>query len=624
MRRYGLDVKVAILGAIGGLALFGIAIVIRKGIGISLSLLLPCIGYLVIEWLEGREGIRHLEREVRVDQRLRSIGPLLILPLIVFLAFSLHAFLYLRPPEYFILACTFSALIGLEIYMLPQNRWFAPSILLQTLLLATSLQWGVIFEYNSLVGGDLYHSLLTSYIIQNGHIIPNTYVISWAAEAVSESIRVYHDFPLMHIMVSEYSLVTSISSYKDSLTMSIGFLLIIGLLFIFVMSRKMFADQRIALLATLLLAVSAPYIFWGTQLVPQSFGVGLFIILVYLILKAQKENSRPALALFVLVLAAMMFAHTVSAFILLLTIFLLSISVLFTSRLIPRSSPDYRSIGIPMILLSSTAVLAYWMLFSNFLTERVDSLLRSFWSAHLLTLSPIGKTYFAYEVDNIGLYLFYAFGIIGLLASMRKSKLGPTRLGLSAMALLFLTYAFWLTSFTTFLPDRWIVFAFILLTIPAASGLAQIVALVRGQWRFILLFALLCSFTFFMVMNSDVNMDAPLIGTSQTIEYAYRDSEIVGASWAVSSSKTTVYSHMSDYFVDVLRARMSTIDFENFQAPQNSTLLISNRVYERPTDIPFAGRAIMVGRGFAERLASFDRVYSNGEVVAYYTEEPGK
>jgi hypothetical protein len=620
MRSWGLDLKVAILGAIGGLALFGIAVAIRRGIGISLSLLLPCIGYLVIEWLEGRQGVRHLERQFKADQKLQSMGTVLILALILFLAFSLHAFLYQRPPEYFILACTFSALIGLEIYMLPQKTWFAPSILLQIILLAASLRWGVIFEYNSLVGADVYHSLLSSYITENGHIIPNTYVISWAADWVSESVRIYHDFPLMHIVVSEYTLVTSIASYKDSLTMTIGFLEIVSMLFVFLMARKMLADQRIALLATLLLAVSAPHIFWGMELVPQSFGVGLFIILIYLVLKGEKEKRRPVLALFILVLAAMMLAHTVSSFILLLTILLLSLSVLFTSHLIRGWSQDYRPISTHMILLSSTAVVAYWMLFSSFLTERVDSLLRSFGNAHLLTLSPIGKTYFAYEVDNIGLYLFYALGIIGLLGSMRKGRLGSIRLGLSAMALLFLTYAFWLTGFTTLLPDRWIVFAFVLFTIPAAAGVARIVALARGRCRFILVLALLCSFTFFMVMNSDVNMDAPLIGTSQTIEYAYRDSEIVGASWAVSSSRTTIYASHDYYyyFLTGLRAGMNTIDFVNFQAPKNSTVLISNRVYERPVDIPFTGEAIMVSRTFAERLALFNRVYSNGEVVAYY------
>jgi hypothetical protein len=619
MRRYGLDLKLAILGAIGGLALFGIAVAIHKGIGISLSLLLPCIGYLVIEWLESRQGI-HLEREFKVDERLQSIGTLLISALILFLAFSLHAFLYQRPPEYFILACSFSALIGLEIYMLPQKTWFAPAILLQIILLTASLRWGVVFEYNSLVGGDIYHSLLTSYITENGHIIPDTYLISSAADWVSKSVRIYHDFPLMHIMVSEYTLVTSIASYKDTLTMTIGFLEIVALLFVFLMSRKMFADQRIALLGTLLLAVSHPYIFWGIEVIPQSFGVGLFIILVYLILKAQREKSRPASVLFMLVLASMMFAHTVSSFILLLTIFLLSLSVLLTSRLMRGSSPDYRPIDIQVMLLSSIAVVAHWTLFSSFLTERVDSFLRSFGSAHLLGLSPIGKTYIAYEVNNIGLYLFYAFGIIGLLASMRKAKLGPTRLGLSAMALLFLTYAFWLTDFTTLLPDRWIVFAFILLTVPAGAGLGRVVALARGRWRFALVLALLCSFTFFMVMNSDINWDSPLIGTSQTIEYAYRDSEMAGASWAISSSNTTVYASvdMTDYSVFVLKAGMNTIDFVNFQAPQNSVLLISHRVYERPTDIPFTSTAIMVNRGFAERLALFDRVYSNGEVAAYY------
>jgi hypothetical protein len=402
--------------------------------------------------------------------------------------------------------------------------------------------------------------------------------------------------------------------------MTIGFLGIVGLLFVFLMARKMFTDQRIALLATLLLAVSAPYVERGIFLVPQSFGVGLFIILLYFILKVEEERRRPLFALFILVLAAMMFAHTVSSFISILTIFFLSLSVFLTSRLIHTGASDYRRIGAQMILISSIAVVVYWMLFSSFLTDRVDSLFGNLGNAHLLALSPIGKSNIAYEVDNIGLYLFYAFGIIGLLGSLRKGKPGPLHLGLSGGGLLFLTYSFWLTGVTSLLPDRWIVFAFILLTIPAAAGVTRIVALARGRCRFVLVLALLCSFTFFMVMNSNVNWDAPLIGTSQTIEYSYRDSEMVGASWAVSSSRTTVYSSssMGDYFLTGLRASMNEIDFVNFKAPQNSVLLISNQVYERPMAVRFTGTAITVDRGFPERLGLPNRVYSNGEVVAYY------
>jgi hypothetical protein len=78
------------------------------------------------------------------------------------------------------------------------------------------------------------------------------------------------------------------------------------------------------------------------------------------------------------------------------------------------------------------------------------------------------------------------------------------------------------------------------------------------------------------------------------------------------------YVHMTDHFLTGLRAGMNLIDFLDLQAPQNSVLLISNLVYERPTDIPFAGRAIIVGRRFAERLALFSRVCSNGEVVTCY------
>lgn len=614
------DRKVAVLGVIGGLVLLGIAAIIHKGIGISLTLLLPCIGYLILERSESRQD--EVERYLGVNQmRLRWIGLLCILLLVPFFVFSVHAFLYQRPPEYFILVCAFSALIGLQISMLPRktSRWFVSSILLQIMLLSASLRWGVIFEAPGLVGSDFYHSLLSNYITENGHIIPDTYVMSWAADWVSQSVRVYRTFPLMHIMVSEFGLLTSITSYKESLVMSIGFFEIVSLLFVFLIARNMFTDQRIPLLATLLAAVSVPHIFWGIWLIPQSFGVGFFAMLVYLIVKGEKQKKPAVFALFVLVFVAISLAHTVSSFILVLTVFLLSLSSFLGSRLVPGGSSARA--GIRMILFSSITLVAYWMFFSNFLTQRVESVFLSFGNIQVLGLSPAGKEYLAYEADNLGAYLFYALGIIGFLSWLRKGKLDPIRLGLSAGALLFLVYVFWLTGFTTFLPDRWLVFVFILFAIPVATGADRVVRVARGRSRPILVLALLCSFTFLMVMNSDVNMDTPLIGTHQTIRYWYLESEMVGAHWATSFSETTVYADagMFDYFLISLRARMNFIDFTNFTAPQRSLLIVRNYVYERPTSMTNFGAYFTVDRRFAGGLDSVNKVYSNGEVAAYFS-----
>jgi hypothetical protein len=618
MKSHKLDRSVAVLGVLGGLALLAIAAIIGKGIGISLSLLLPCIGYLIIARLESHQDA--VEREAKSDPRkLHWIGTVCILLLVPFFAFSVHAFLYQRPQEYFILVCSFSALIGLQICMLPRktSRWFVSSILLQIMLLSASLRWGVLSEAPGLVGSDFYHSLLSNYITENGHVIPDTYVISWAADWVSQSVGMYRAFPLMHIMVSEFALLTSLTSYKESLVMSIGFFEIVSLLFVFLIARNIFRDQRIPLLATLLAAVSVPHIFWGIWLIPQSFGVGFFAMLVYLMVKGEKQRKPTVLALFVLVLVAIALAHTVSSFILVLSVFLLSLSSFLGSRLVHAGSSTRASMRI--ILFTSITVVAYWMFFSDFLSLRVESLFRSFGNIQVLGLSPAGKSYLAYEVDNLGAYLFYGLGIIGFLSSLKKGKLDPIRFGLSGGALLFLVYAFWLTGFTTFLPDRWLVFVFILFVIPTATGTAKLVGIARGRSRSILMLGILCSFTFLMVMNSDVNMDAPLIGTHQTIRQWYLESEMVGAHWATSYSETTVYTDagMFDYFLTGLRTRMNFIDFQNFTAPQKSVLIIRDYVYERPISMKTFGTYVMIDPRFSGRLDSFSKIYCNGEVAGY-------
>jgi hypothetical protein len=626
VERSRLDRKLAVVGLLCGSSALFVAVRIGKGIGISLTVFLSCLAYLIIERLthDGVASVRDSDLDYRKLLALLIANTLF---LISFLTYSVHSLSYQRPLEYFIAASVSGAIIGIELYMFPRrpSRLLVLGALLQILLLSASIRFGVLFQYPGIIGSDSYHSILTDYIVRTGHVIPSNYVPSWQPE-YGASVSSYSSFPLMHIVVAIFSLLTSISSYKESIILTVGIFEIVSLLFFFALCRTIISDLRQVLFATLVLALSARLIFWGIWIIPQSFGLALFIMVLYLLVSSRSRNQYSKLLLLLLTLLCITLAHTVSSFLTVLIILIFLASGSFLSRI---ASSEYAlrrgRVTIYLSLFSMLLVIVCWAFFSNFLTQEVNSLVYNFNEGlHVLALAPAGKNYSSYEIDNIGSYLFYALGIIGGLTWLRdRVSVVKFEMLVAATGLLLFIYSFWLTSLSAFLPDRWFAFGFVLAAPAASEGLKRLLAINRRRYAALaLVFILLFSFTFLMTMNSDIDIDNPLIGTGQVVRYSYLSSEMIGANWAKDFSKPPFYADQGfiDYFFSELRTSMTYIDFStpnSYVAPSKGTLIIRNYIYERPVPEKPYGALTIVGSSFQIRIENLNRIYSNAEVTLY-------
>lgn len=615
-----LDQKLAMIGCICGIMLLLYAISIGKGIGLSFTLFFSCLIYLIITHWKDIDVRATFHSHILNRSKLRVIHVTNTFCLILFFLISVYFILYFRPLEYFLLASIFSAIIGLEILTFPdgRSRFFVGSILLQILLLSTSLRWGVTFEFPGLIGSDSwYHSLLTEYIMKNGRVISPLYRMGWTPVQVSE----YGSFPFTHLIVAMTGLVTSIQSYKVSSVSSIGVFEVVSLLFVFLMTRKTLSDVRLPLLATLFVGVSNWHIVYGFALIPQSLGYGFFALVIYLLVKQTLKPTYSNLLLIFLALFSTILSHTVTSFVLVVTIAAFFLSKRFYPYFVKNPPLTLQKVGITLslTLFSGISVLVYWIFYTDFFTERV---LYWMWDLRTTgTTSPAFKSYIHYEFDQLGIYFLYILAVIGCLIWLKKRERSLLKFTLiiSTSTFLFFIYGSWLLGLRSILPSRWFVFVFILIAVPAAEGLKNLVKTGKREKMLILTTLLIFFLTFLMITTDDANKDSPLFKKEEVVGASYLESEMCAAETINGFLNGTVYADQgfAGYFWWVLKRNMTSINFIAFEPPREGIVIERNYFYERPTSLRIYGPYIRVNRTFEITLQNMNKVYCNGEVAAY-------
>jgi hypothetical protein len=525
--------------------------------------------------------------------------------------------------DYFIFASILSAVIGFEILVFSKNKskFFLASILLQILVLSAGLRWGVLSEFPSFVGSDpWYHSVLTEYVINNGHVIPQAYRMPWTSVQPS---TFYSSFPFMHLIEAMTSLTTSISSNKLSSAISIGVFEVASLLFVFLIARKILEDSRLALFSTLFLGVSNWHIVFGISLVPQSLGYGFFALLIYLLVRQGSKPTRSGVLMILLTICSIILSHTLTAFVVCVIFLSFYLSKVLYQHLIENLSPVQQKIGatLPVTLLAVVSVLFYWIFYTNFFTERVDSFIRDL-TTRAGIASPVFKSYLHYEFDQTGIYLLYVFAIIGCLLWLRKEKRSALRTTfiISGAILLSVIYGSWLLGFRTFYPERWFVFAFIVLVVPAAEGLRNLLEIAKKRKVAILAVSMLIfSLTLLMITTGDANRDNPLFGKQEVELFSYSESELRAADRIANLSRSIIYTDQSfsDVFSWSLKREMMSINFIDFDQPKEGIVVERQYIYEHPIQLAPFGPYIIVNRTFESNLESMNKVYCNGRVSAY-------
>jgi len=616
-----LDRKVALIGLAFGVLGLVISLFLRYGIGLALSVLIPCLVYLLLR-TDSDNDMATLQSYFIGHSKVRIVHLVGLVLTAVLFVISVFFLRYSRPVGYFVFASAISVVISIEIVTLPKKPSLAQvgSIILQMSLLFASLSWGVILEFPGLPLYDpWYHEVLTQYIINNGHVIPSTFIFPFSPDQAAQD---YSPFPFFHIIVATTSLVAGILSYKMSVIGSIGLFQIASLLFVFLSAKKILLDIRLALFAMFFVGISDWSITYGIYLIPQTLGYGLFALLFFLLIRNAEKPTRTNLVLIFATFLVILFSHTVTTFIslLLITIFFAS-SFLYPYFIKGESvTVQRRKLSFVFVLAIFASVLTYWVLFTSFLVQRTRSFIENITKVSGVA-EPIATSYFHYEFNQIGIYLLWFLAIVGCLLWLRSKKASQVKFSIlcSFCFLALFMYTATVAGLTTFIPERWFVFVFILGAIPAAEGLNLIRKRLRRRWLLVLTCCLIFSLAFFMISAGDANLDNALFGKDEVTAYSYTQSEMTAANTITHFFNGTIYtdSDFSTYFIWSLNVNITILNLTNPTLPGEGVVIIRQYIFDHPDQAYSDGPYIRVNSTLLNMFQQANKIYSNGQVDAY-------
>jgi len=425
--------------------------------------------------------------------------------------------LYERPLLYFILTALMAGTIACEVFS--SGRRHVGFILVQVMLLGVSIAWSQLLIFPSLLGIDpWYHSTLTSTVVNEGFL----------PEGFS-----YSKLPLFHLMVAATSLIAGLP-YKLAAMLSVSLgQIICNALFVFLIACHLFRSYRTGLLAALMVIVANHHIYMSYWSIPTGFAAVFIPIALYLLFFKFGDRSRPSYSfLYILVLAAIILTHTITAMCMAILLFV-SWGALVIYRAYKHSGKDsnaslMRPIGF------TVAMFAWWTFASGSITT-LAILIEWGFSIDVFVKTPEEFQGYAAIVPlgeqlfyNLGMFLFFAFSFIGVfyMISQRRSSssFAMAWVGMAPLAIGF----FSLISKHAVVEHRWWYFAQILLSIPLAVAIYIV-----GTWKsrgplhlYSFVFGFVVLLSILMIMSPPANVDNLSFFPNSHMRYAPTEAEL--------------------------------------------------------------------------------------------------
>ena len=494
-----------------GLVSIIITISLGVGIGFSVAAIFGSIFYLLFN---KEYNFKLKYTKIYLSNKIVSCFSILTL---IYLIWSLTSFLYFRPLIYFILSGIITVFIFLEIIFSDHSVKFNKyNIIFQILLLATSLRFSPVFLYPDLIGADPYaHRYSIEFLLNQGYIYTNN--DKYLHDLIfipGLTIDQYTFRPFMQIFVAIFSIYTSINNINLSLVFTIGFFEIFSIYFLYLTTYRITKNYTVSILSMLLLSIYDWHIRWGNWFMPMSLGIAYFTIFIYLMynLIYKADNKRNSFILAIILITSITFTHTITALIMLITIFVLWFFSYFKDFNYPIKNKYIQD----TLIFSSILAVSNWY-YSNFLTL----MLSRFEIGNTIARATV-RTPLIFELDNIGTYVIISLFIIGMLQYIKKY----TYIKLNYMALSFIllaiSYGGLLININFIIPERWLVFTAIIIVPIAAQGYVlfiqnkKLIAL-AGIITFILAFS--------MAISNNSNIDTPIyfpqgMGTYKSVTYS--------------------------------------------------------------------------------------------------------
>jgi hypothetical protein len=386
------------------------------------------------------------------------------------------------------------------------------------------------------------------------------------------------------------------------------------------------------LLAALLLNLADFHLQWGIQIIATSFGVALFTIIAYLLIRDRGNLRVSTIALTILLLLTMVITHTMSAFVMFCFILFFLIGIYVYRFLYKGRTTSGGSVVTPTLLIMfGVAMLAYWThagyteggtFFEsvtrglyNSLTEQAGFLARpAAPSAEYGYLDPI--------LNIVGFLMLYLCGTLGCLLWFSRENQSRTRIALIVTVILLNVFAL---SFPVFgmrniMNYRWFSFIYVILSVAAAVAILAVICRINyRKLGSIVLVCLVFGISFFMITNNESNMDSPIYAAELNQRMVYTNSEMAVAEWVTQTYDGRLITDLQ-YGSRVLGTYLGRENVA-YNMPDektlNSGLVIWRDVMaERPVQAPHAN--IVLGEAYEQRLEdSHSLIYANNDSKAF-------
>ena len=488
-------------------------------------------------WLRIRN---HFVIEKTIDEWRPSF--FLYLAIIFFFCFTYSLFIlnnrplvYERPIEFFVLLSIMSGILALEVSVLP-SRKYSLLVLAQVIVLGLNLCISQMMLYPNVVGVDpWYHRSFTEAIVNLGSIPPD---------------GSYSMLPMFHLNIAVPMQLLDIN-YKLASILSVSVIqVIVDVLIIFCIGRHLF-NEKVGLMAAILLTVSNFHINMSFWPVPNYFGFIIIIILIYFLVRFWKEKQPTLFVLIALLMIVITMTHVFA--IIFTAIVLLSwtvVSIIFTYRG-NLHTPKY----ILLITVGFLAIAALWLTYAtgfgqilidyiqlglsgNFFSRIPDpatELMRDY-----LRSTPLEQTLFS----QLGIFLCSAFALIGYLYMMsgKRDDSSIYAYAITGIAIVAVPFASTIVGLSI-LGERWFFFAQIIGAIPLTVALLSIIRpLKKESMQMIAITIITSALSLAMILSPVANIDSPILSSHNSVRSAFTTSEMTAATYTLDHFDTTISS----------------------------------------------------------------------------------
>ena len=521
------DKILAVLGLFSGLFISLLPVLRSESGPISvtfgITLFLLCAVYL---------GMRLGRRPLEVPRLEAGRSAYLIINILFFSIFAyslLSLYLqpdpYIRPVGYFVSVFILIGLLVVEILFLPDKKPYVPFVLLKIIIIPLSIVWSQMLLFPTIVGADsAFHQAFTQEMLATGSIPEG-----WG----------YFHFPVMHLVNGITSSLTGLG-YKMANVFSVSFLQITCILLSVFLLGKLVFEDKVGLLAALLLGTVSPFIYRTYWTLPYSFGAIFLALFIYLLFKRkQSDNAIMVTLLSLLLIAVTIFSHQLIALCMIILLVVFWVGARIFNKIGGQGQGKLTIVTLNTVMLFTIGMFAWWTYVTGDLISMFGLMEQNFSMGILNQLAvaiPEAEP-FTYQIpegdlffNNIGKLLVSAVAVIGCFYMVSYKSRNPYTFNLAIGGMVMVGIVFFgVINYGAYdiLFYRWEYYSHILLSVPLAVSFYLLSAMIKPKFiKVSLLTSVVIAFSFLIIMNTRGNMDRPLFPDMLNPRQAYTVSEM--------------------------------------------------------------------------------------------------